>query len=87
MVLVCVFNAGRAADLTSLTDSALANDAKLKSAEATWHAEIEKEPELMQLLVLAQRLYQDVSLYDALLHEVNPVNAAFAPAMFRALFA
>jgi outer membrane protein len=45
VILVCVFSAARAADLTSLTNSALANDAKLKSAEATWHAEIEKEPQ------------------------------------------
>ncbi|MGF6265496.1 TolC family outer membrane protein [Paraburkholderia youngii] len=63
MVLVCVFNAGRAADLTSLTDSALANDAKLKSAEATWHAEIEKEPQgragLLPRVTLQQSNYRN----------------------------
>lgn len=38
----------------------------------------------MPLLVLAYRLYQDVTQYDALLQQVNPVNPAFAPAVFQA---
>ncbi|WP_233854180.1 DNA circularization protein [Paraburkholderia sp. HD33-4] len=36
----------------------------------------------LPVLVLSQRLYQDVSRYDELVHEINPVNPAFAPASF-----
>ncbi|WP_028210781.1 DNA circularization protein [Paraburkholderia mimosarum] len=38
----------------------------------------------MPLLVMAYRLYQDVGQYDALVHQVNPVNPAFAPVTFSA---
>lgn len=38
----------------------------------------------MPVLVLAQRLYQDVSRYDALLEQIVPINPAFAPVAFRA---
>jgi len=38
----------------------------------------------LPVIVLAQRLYQDVSRYDALVKQTNPVNPAFAPVNFRA---
>ncbi|MFP4895826.1 DNA circularization protein [Paraburkholderia sp. EG304] len=38
----------------------------------------------MPMLVLAYRLYQDVSEYDALVQQVDPVNPAFSPVSFRA---
>ncbi|MFL9997982.1 DNA circularization N-terminal domain-containing protein [Paraburkholderia sediminicola] len=41
-------------------------------------------PGPMPLIVLAQRLYQDVSRYDSLLQQANPVHPAFAPVSFRA---
>jgi prophage DNA circulation protein len=37
----------------------------------------------LPMLVLAQRLYQDVSRYDALVQQIAPVNPAFAPSNFR----
>ncbi|CAE6844523.1 hypothetical protein R75461_07181 [Paraburkholderia nemoris] len=41
-------------------------------------------PGPMPLIVLAQRLYQDVSRYDTLLQQAAPVHPAFAPVSFRA---
>ncbi|MBB5408610.1 prophage DNA circulation protein [Paraburkholderia sp. HC6.4b] len=41
-------------------------------------------PDPMPLLVLAQRLYQDVARYDTLLQQAAPVHPAFAPKSFRA---
>lgn len=38
----------------------------------------------LPVIVLAQRLYQDVTRYDDLLQQIDPVNPAFAPASFRA---
>lgn len=38
----------------------------------------------LPVLVLAQKLYQDVSRYDGLVEQINPVNPAFAPVTFRA---
>ncbi|WP_434107626.1 DNA circularization protein [Paraburkholderia caffeinilytica] len=38
----------------------------------------------LPVLVLAQRLYQDVSRHDALVQQIGPINPAFAPAAFRA---
>ncbi|MEM5372842.1 DNA circularization N-terminal domain-containing protein [Paraburkholderia azotifigens] len=38
----------------------------------------------LPVIVLAQRLYQDVSRYDKLVQQINPVNPAFAPAAFSA---
>ncbi|SMG58967.1 hypothetical protein [Paraburkholderia susongensis] len=38
----------------------------------------------MPLLVLAQRLYQDVTRYEALLQQVAPIHPAFAPVSFQA---
>ncbi|WP_233873566.1 hypothetical protein [Paraburkholderia adhaesiva] len=36
----------------------------------------------MPLLVLAYRLYQDVSRYSGLLEQFDPINPCFAPASF-----
>ncbi len=41
-------------------------------------------PGPMPLIVLAQRLYQDVARYDTLLQQAAPVHPAFAPVSFRA---
>ncbi|MBC8726538.1 ArsA family ATPase [Paraburkholderia sp. 31.1] len=41
-------------------------------------------PEPMPLLVLAQRLYQDVGRYDTLVRQAAPVHPAFAPTAFSA---
>lgn len=38
----------------------------------------------LPVIVLAQRLYQDVSRYDALVQQIDPINPAFAPVTFRA---
>ncbi|WP_233872516.1 DNA circularization protein [Paraburkholderia adhaesiva] len=38
----------------------------------------------LPVIVIAQRLYQDVSRYDELVQQIVPVNPAFAPAAFRA---
>jgi len=40
--------------------------------------------EPMPLIVLAQRLYQDVARYDTLLQQAAPVHPAFAPVKFQA---
>ncbi|MGF6792776.1 DNA circularization protein [Paraburkholderia sp. 35.1] len=40
--------------------------------------------ESMPVIVLAQRLYQDVSRYDGLVQQIDPVNPAFAPASLSA---
>jgi len=37
----------------------------------------------LPVIVVAQRLYQDVSRYGALLDQINPVNPCFAPVAFR----
>lgn len=39
----------------------------------------------LPVLVLAQRLYQDASSYDALTQQIDPINPAFAPVSFRAV--
>jgi prophage DNA circulation protein len=44
-------------------------------------------PGPMPLIVLAQRLYQDVARYDTLLQQAAPVHPAFAPVSFRASLA
>jgi prophage DNA circulation protein len=49
---------------------------------ATMQRVITSEP--MPLLVLAQRLYQDVARYDTLLQQAAPVHPAFAPSAFSA---
>jgi prophage DNA circulation protein len=36
----------------------------------------------LPVLVIAQRYYQDVTRYDGLVQEINPVNPAFAPPVF-----
>jgi prophage DNA circulation protein len=41
-------------------------------------------PQPMPLIVLAQRLYQDVARYDGLLQQAAPVHPAFPPVAFRA---
>ncbi|MFP4891221.1 DNA circularization protein [Paraburkholderia sp. EG304] len=58
-------------DLTTRSDS-LATLQEVRTAQS------------MPLLVMAYRLYQDVSKYDALVQQVNPINPAFAPATFYA---
>ena len=42
-------------------------------------------PQAVPLLVMAQRLYQDVGRYDELLQEAQPIHPAFPPTQFRAL--
>ncbi|WP_233863478.1 DNA circularization protein [Paraburkholderia adhaesiva] len=38
----------------------------------------------LPVIVIAQKLYQDVTRYGALLQQIDPVNPCFAPAAFRA---
>lgn len=40
--------------------------------------------ESLPVIVLAQKLYQDVSRYDVLVHQIEPINPAFGPVAFRA---
>lgn len=41
-------------------------------------------PQSVPLIVLAQRLYQDVARYDGLLQQAKPIHPAFPPTSFRA---
>ena len=83
--IVAAADTGDDASFAALTavEVAVVQDLTTRGATLATMQQV-KTAQSMPMLVLAYRLYQDVSAYDALLQQVNPVNPAFAPVTFRA---
>ncbi|MBB5411704.1 prophage DNA circulation protein [Paraburkholderia sp. HC6.4b] len=85
MEITTAGDAGNDATFTALRalEVAVVQDVTMRGASlASIQTVSTSEP--MPLLVLAQRLYQDVARYDTLLQQAAPVHPAFAPTVFSA---